>query len=222
MKKWKVSILIFLIVAVLATGGYLLYPVIVRERIAKQEIEVPVREELPKKRLVPLKEERPVEVKYTYKVTTLIGEEYVAYAKKAFQKAKESIYISMFFAIPGKEATHPVNILVNELIAAQKRGVKITFLLDRPASKDQVYTAHWKLVERLKKEGIDAKLDSFNIKNHDKLIVIDDRLIIIGAHNWTEPGLYKNIEAAVLLEASPPNPVFREYIQRTIKEQVHY
>ncbi|KKL04304.1 hypothetical protein LCGC14_2617390, partial [marine sediment metagenome] len=73
---------------------------------------------------------KPKEVKkekahYDYRVTTLIDEEYFPAVHEALGKAKKSIYIAMYVAKIDEDSDSPVNQLLNDLIQAHERGVKV-------------------------------------------------------------------------------------------------
>ncbi len=167
---------------------------------------------------------KPVE--YEYEVTPLVNEFYDAPFHWALCDARKSIYVVMFIAKPIKLGTgikHPVNLLLNDLRDAVRRGVNVHLILDHPGyEEDWQYKAHKRVVDYLKSAGVDAKLDSSRFKTHDKLVIIDDEVIFIGNHNWTMSAFKHNNEVSVRIKCSPPNPEFRNYyyeVERQIVEE---
>lgn len=97
------------------------------------------------------------------------------------KQAKKYIYISMFL-ITNKD-------IVNELIAAKKRGVDVKLIIEANHAKQQ-YTMH----NLLRKEHIPVKVENWAGKMHAKTAVIDDNTIISGSANWTNSAFKYNDE----------------------------
>ena len=71
----------------------------------------------------------------------------------------------------------------------------------------------------LQSVGIDARFGSKSFKIHDKLILTDDYIAIVGAHNWRYAPLIFHNEASVLIESDPIDPGFMDYFNK-IKEGI--
>lgn len=159
---------------------------------------------------------RPAKVvEYKYEVIPLINEQYFEVVHNALANARDSIYVVMFVINPASE---PVDTLLKDLSAAQARGVKVHLIVDNSSGEDWAYRMSRETVERLREKGVDARYGPKGVKTHDKLIVIDDRVIILGAHNWTKAAFLVNDETSVLIKCSPPNPEFKAYYYRVEKK----
>ncbi len=97
------------------------------------------------------------------------------------KQAKKYIYISMFL-ITNEE-------IVNELIAAKKRGVDVKLIIEANHAAQQ-YTRH----HLLRKNHIPVKVENWAGKMHTKTAVIDDNTIISGSANWTNSAFNYNDE----------------------------
>jgi phosphatidylserine/phosphatidylglycerophosphate/cardiolipin synthase-like enzyme len=42
-----------------------------------------------------------------------------------------------------------------------------------------------------------VKLDGESTTDHMKLVIIDDEIVYVGSHNWSESSLYYNTETSV-------------------------
>ncbi|PIT98968.1 MAG: hypothetical protein COT74_12035 [Bdellovibrionales bacterium CG10_big_fil_rev_8_21_14_0_10_45_34] len=118
---------------------------------------------------------------------------------EAYEKGSE-VYASMLQAIEG--AKHTVHLctyifdngqvakrLIEAMAAAQTRGVKVRILLDDVGRR---YT--WpSIVGSLKKAGLESRtflpifkpgtIHYFNLRNHRKLLIVDDELVFTGGMN---------------------------------------
>ncbi len=81
--------------------------------------------------------------------------------------------------------------VVNALIAAKKRGVKIRLLTDRSqlASVKDIND-----VERLMIAGIDVRIHTTKGLMHAKMAVFDGKNTVSGSFNWTDSAVERNHE----------------------------
>jgi len=141
---------------------------------------------------------------YTSEAIDISGRKYVPVVKDALSKAQKSIYLVMYFvSFDPRSKQSPVNGLVEELVNAHKRGVKVKVILDQNISFDD-----WERDPRndaffayLKQQGIEAYYDNIFVVTHNKAIVIDEETVIVGSANWTESSLRKNKESSCLIRS---------------------
>jgi phosphatidylserine/phosphatidylglycerophosphate/cardiolipin synthase-like enzyme len=154
-------------------------------------------------------------VESEYEVIPLMDKEYYPALRSAIKKAKKSIYVAMFVVSMGKSTNDPVNILLNELIAAKKRGVDVKVVVENPPSSgSSLYKTNEKVVTFLREEGIEASFDEPDKEVHDKFILIDEDTLFVGNHNWSKQSLTINRELSVMVKACPPDPEFLKHFAR--------
>jgi phosphatidylserine/phosphatidylglycerophosphate/cardiolipin synthase-like enzyme len=107
--------------------------------------------------------------------------------RKKIRSAHESLKIALF------TFTHPA--LVDEVIAAQNRGVQVTLLIDMHSALGASTTA----VERIKKAGIRVLMSKGIQLLHHKFILIDDETLVTGSANWTKAAFYNNSDCILVL-----------------------
>jgi len=138
---------------------------------------------------------------------------------KLLEQAKKSICIVMFemFYYP-KYPESLENQLVQDLINAHSRGVNVEVILEQGT---------WGKVSRrnrreggfmLSKAGVKVYFDSLFQTTHNKLIVVDERYVVIGSTNWSYHGLEKNNEASVLIDSASLAKFFLEEFERLKSE----
>lgn len=103
------------------------------------------------------------------------------------QKATRSIKIALF------TFTHPM--LCEELIAASKRGVDVTVVIDMHSGLG----ASKKAVDLLSKHPIKILLSQGIQLLHHKFVWIDQETLICGSANWTKAAFEKNSDCMLAL-----------------------
>lgn len=107
--------------------------------------------------------------------------------RKKIRAAKKSIRIALF------TFTHPG--LVEELISAHDKGIKVTVVIDMHSGLG----ASSKVVEKLKNAGLRVHLSKGIQLLHHKFVYIDEETLITGSANWTKSAFYKNSDCILCL-----------------------
>lgn len=146
-------------------------------------------------------------------VVVLVDAGYFARVHQELVKAKESIYVEMYLAkVDGQRIENPAFRLIQDLIAAHQRGVKVKVLLE-DSSRTQM---NQKVYELLSTSGVGVSYDSPEKITHSKLIVIDGCKTILGSHNWSYHSLRLNHEAGLLIDSCQ---VASEILAQTFKSK---
>jgi phosphatidylserine/phosphatidylglycerophosphate/cardiolipin synthase-like enzyme len=138
---------------------------------------------------------------------------------KAIDEARDEIFISIFsFRAGVHKRSYPDRILAH-LGRAVKRGVKVKVILESTGrASDELSAQNRKTKKLLEEQGVVVYLDSPKKTTHTKLIVIDQRLVILGSHNWTQSALKYNNEISLLVESQELAREARDYILTIVKE----
>jgi len=112
--------------------------------------------------------------------------------------AKEEICISAFY-LTNRE-------IINALIEAKKRNINIFIIQDAVGAnnfKDRIY--------QLRKSGIKVIVENWGGKNHEKNMVIDNKIFISGSTNFSNAGFFKNDENMLVIENEEIAKLYRNY-----------
>ena len=108
--------------------------------------------------------------------------------------------------------------IAQALIRAQKRGVKISALLDK-SNRGRKYSA----ATFLKNMGIPVFIDDKHAIAHNKIMIIDNRVVITGSFNFTKAAETKNAENLLILEDMPDlTRAYRENFEKHRRHAVPY
>ena len=156
-------------------------------------------------------------------VRPINNRDYLPSVLDRINKATKSIRVMMYLAQRYENFSQsPPNQLLLALAQAQKRGVEVQVILERPKhdnERSSDLSRKNKQVEKfLTGAGIVAMEDSPKITTHAKVLVIDTRYIIIGSTNWTYAALALNNEASVMIDSPAVAKVYEGLFEQ-IKEQ---
>ena len=100
--------------------------------------------------------------------------------------AERSIAIALFHAaLPTPR--HPTRKLLDALVEMHSRGVAVRVLLDRDRPQDPYRSTaiNQAAADFLRAAGVPCRSDAADRLLHSKLVLIDERLAIVGSHNWS-------------------------------------
>jgi phosphatidylserine/phosphatidylglycerophosphate/cardiolipin synthase-like enzyme len=154
-----------------------------------------------------------------YQELILTNEEYLPALLKCIDEAQNEILISMFSFKSGERGNSYPDRILSHLAKAVKRGVKIIVILETTDSKSNELDIQNKRTGKLLEEkGVIVFFDSPHKTTHTKLVVIDQRLIFLGSHNFTQSALKYNNEISVLLDNPDMAKNARDYILKIVKD----
>ena len=140
------------------------------------------------------------EVSIIDNVEILNDEKYYYYVLNALSNAKKEVNMIMFSIYKCKKTEE----LIKELINCRKRGVMVRLILDGEVESNKMINNHLSI------ERIPIKL-SKNIRIHNKLIIIDNKITILGSHNWTDKALFENKESSIAIIDEEVSKKEKEY-----------
>lgn len=111
----------------------------------------------------------------------------VNHLKELIQTAKKTLRVAMF--------TWTRQDLAQSMIAAAKRGIKVEIVIDHYSGKG----ASAKIVNLLKKNGINITLSQGGTLLHHKFLYIDNRVLVNGSANWTKAAFTQNDDCFIIL-----------------------
>lgn len=140
---------------------------------------------------------------YPAKVTSLQNHKYVDALLSGIKGAKSEIVGCFFlFKVSGKHGGLPQK-LVEELVAAKRRGVDVTIELEQDAGgKGTVYEQNRLAASILSEAGVKVRFDAPKTTTHVKAMVIDGRYVYLGSHNLTQSALKYNNELSVMIDST--------------------
>ncbi len=145
-------------------------------------------------------------------VIPIPNREYLPALHKVLTSAKSKIQIFMFSArYYPQYPDDPNSVILRDLIDAHRRGVKVTIILDASDWNVSNTILNKQFGDSLRNAGIDVWYDPPDVTSHDKLILVDDSITIVGSTNWSYYALEKNNEASVLIYSKEVTKEFEKH-----------
>ncbi|WP_188020329.1 phospholipase D-like domain-containing protein [Deferribacter autotrophicus] len=140
-------------------------------------------------------------IKHEGKVTFLPNKEILKPLIKDIEDAKDSIYIAMYMFKTDDYKFNYSTLIEEALFDALKKGVKVYAVFDTGKKNDITTEFNKDTGEELRKKGAVVWYDSPERRLHAKVVVIDNKIIYLGSHNYTHSALKYNYEASVRIES---------------------
>lgn len=135
------------------------------------------------------------------KVIKLSDDDYYYFLVNAIKKAKKKIYAVIFIVDPLKDPGSRIRKILDELSYARWRGLDVrlvvghsdrTFVIDMCGRAAKKYCNSMNVPVKFSNPEDDSSL-------HSKYLVMDDNLVILGSHNWTNNDIFSSNEDSLAL-----------------------
>lgn len=151
-------------------------------------------------------------------VIPIPNREYFKALHEALRNAQEKIYVLMFSARYYPEYPNDANsVILKDLIDAKKRGVEVKVILDASSWNLSNTYSNKMFADTLKAAGVEVYWDPVDVTSHDKLVMIDGYITIVGSTNWSYYALERNNEASVLIKSKQVTEAFEKYFFDILK-----
>lgn len=137
-------------------------------------------------------------------VRLLANQEYFSFLQDKIKSAREEILVSMYLFRSTENERNLATVLRGDLIKAASRGVKVIVLLEkekRERKGSSLNEDNKRTAAILSRGGVRVYFDTPDTTTHTKLVVIDNRFVFIGSHNFSDSALKYNNEASVMVDS---------------------
>lgn len=134
----------------------------------------------------------------------LTNKEYFTALEDKIKQAREEVLVSMFIFRTTDNRQNLAVRLRETLVAAASRGVRVTVVLEKEGRERKGSSLNYDNADTarlLTKGGVKVFFDTPGTTTHTKLVVIDNRFVFIGSHNFTDSALRFNNEASVMIDS---------------------
>ena len=122
---------------------------------------------------------------------------------RLIDQAESSIYVQAYGITS--------NAIANRLVAAHNRGLRVSVLLDKSNLTDK-----YSQISRLRKSGIDVSIDRVPGIAHNKVMIIDEKIVITGSFNFTNAADKRNAENVIIINNAS---IAKQYLQNWLSRK---
>ncbi|MBP7653631.1 hypothetical protein KA977_09430 [Candidatus Dependentiae bacterium] len=115
-----------------------------------------------------------------------------------------------------KSSNSPINKLLNALISAEARGVKVRVMMEQSDYNDLINKYNYEVAEYLKENKIEVRFDPLKEITHAKLLIVDD-IVVLGSTNWGYGAMMQYNEANLLVKTDITASFFNDYFEKLWK-----
>lgn len=124
---------------------------------------------------------------------------------KAVGEAKESIYVQAY-----SFTSQPI---ADALVEAEKRGVKVSVILDKSQETDKGH-----MEDVIATGGVRTMIDAKHAIAHNKVIIVDDKVVLTGSFNFSKAAEDSNAENLLVLHDAD---LARKYLANWTAHESH-
>ena len=152
-------------------------------------------------------------------VVLLKNQEYFPALIKAIDEAESEIIMAFFLFKAGvHKNSYPDRVLAH-LVKSVQKGVRVMVILENSGGHDRKLDGENRQTKQLlEAKGVEVYFDSPRKTMHNKLVVIDQRFVLLGSHNLTQSALKYNNETSILIDRPELAKEARNYMLTIIKE----
>jgi len=134
-------------------------------------------------------------------IQTIIGNQFYKKVIEEISKAKKEIDIIVYdWRWYGDQVGYSIQKFNQEIIQKAKSGVSVKAILN---TKDTEKV--------LRENGVKTNIRDFGGLLHTKLMIIDDKIVVVGSHNYTYNAFETNFETSVIIDDEEIAQTFKTY-----------
>jgi len=148
------------------------------------------------------------------KITSALGSDYPKVITPLVDQATTSIDILMYeWKWYGHTSAGGVQKLNLAICAAAHRGVRVQVLLNIESMGHAITKINTRTAGFLERAGCKVKFGQVGVATHAKMMLIDDRILVLGSHNFSMGAFKKNQEASIVVDGREDIGPYRQYFK---------
>lgn len=197
-ERWSAPLKIILILVFGGMIGYRFYLLQMEAEQTSKQVDMSIRRQMIRS------EARMDKLQNNYTVSPLVNRHYTSTLIEKIDEADDSIKVMMYLIQPSeenKDSRYGVDWILNHLRQALERGVEVQMLVGKnDHSSPYDAETHVSVLKRLHHEHFEGYVFPLKQSLHAKMVLIDEKSALLGAHNWTWHSLNQSHETSLLME----------------------
>ena len=146
------------------------------------------------------------------KIQPAIGSQYPSVVVPIINAASHSIDIMMYewkwYSHENAGGVEKFNLAIQ---GAARRGVKVRVLMNIESMGHAITKINTRTEQFLRLAGIEVKFGQIGVATHAKLLIFDNRLMVLGSHNISKGSFSRNQEASIVVEGGEAIRAYIDY-----------
>lgn len=118
-----------------------------------------------------------------------------------------------YYDYPGSDS----NQLVDALILARERGVRVEVIMDQSSFKRGHDEENMPTAERLARGGCLVYFDPPEVQSHQKILIADGAVTVVASANWSHYSMALNREASVMIWGADVAQAYTQYFEARLE-----
>jgi len=135
-------------------------------------------------------------------VAYLKKDNYVNVVSQSIENARKTVFITMFGVSPGTiNQNEKSTSIIGQIIRAAIRGVNCRIVLSATGPHARINAFNYKAAEKMREAGVKVKFMGGHELLHQKQIIIDGSITIVGSHNISARAITKNRDISIMIQS---------------------
>lgn len=148
------------------------------------------------------------------KIQSAIATDYPKVVTPILQAATAKIDVIMYeWKWYGHEKAGGVELFNLAIMAAARRGVKVRLLLNIESMGHAITRINTHTASQFQMVGCEVKFGQIGVATHAKMLIIDDRFLVLGSHNISKGSFSRNQEASIVVEGGEAIRAYLDYFR---------
>jgi phosphatidylserine/phosphatidylglycerophosphate/cardiolipin synthase-like enzyme len=151
---------------------------------------------------------------FNAKITPAIATDYPKVVTPLLMAAAQTIDVVMYeWKWYTYEAAGGVEKFNLAFQAAARRGVKVRVLLNIESMGHAITKINSHTEQFLRLAGVEVKFGNIGVATHAKMLIIDQKQLVLGSHNISKGSFSKNQEASIIVEGGEAIRPYIDYFE---------
>ncbi len=149
-------------------------------------------------------------------VHLLSGDDWAPWFEQNVNDALSSIFLSIYMISDHWRSPEVGKLdLVETLARAAMRGLTCRLIIDQPHSLNRMIKFNTKAATKLQEHGWKIRIMPANKTLHEKVLLLDKHLTVIGSHNISKASAISNFDTSLAIESQAlADRIYRQFWER--------
>lgn len=147
-------------------------------------------------------------------VVPAVGRDYYHMLEWMIMQSTTTIDLTVFQGrVSETNKHHRVRRILTTIESKVIHGVKARMIIYRGSHGDRIGKENKQFADASANRGIEVRFARPGDFVHSKMVIVDQKFVLLGSHNMTVSGIWDNYEASILVESCDIAETYRQYFE---------